>query len=238
MITTKEIAQHFNVKENTVICYLAPSSNGRTSSLFNDIRSYAEKMGWKPYLKRCAVCGREFVATSGFRKYCDECMPKVKKEQSREGAKRFRERKRADSYWYGGCFHTKSEETNRMLELRANGFSNAEIAKKIGRCRSTVCQSIGVQSKELTKFNRSNGSKLRAQKNTLRKQFVANEQVTAYNRKVDECKQKQAELAELKVLVGNMEQTIRKDEKRVARLANKVIKCPDIELHTVQMSAL
>ena len=194
------------------------------------MREYATQIGYYAPDRKCERCGKVFEIKQRHQHFCPECARFMKEKVWRHGTNK--------KFYYDGCFHTRTEERERMRQLRDEGYSNKEIAQKLGRDYRTVLHALGYQPEGITKKNKQIGQKIRAQKSASRKQYVVNEQVTAYNRKIDECKKKRAELAELKVLVGNMEQTIRKDEKRVARLANKVIKCPDMELHTVQMSAL
>jgi DNA-binding CsgD family transcriptional regulator len=246
MITVNEIAQHFNIATGTARTYLSPSSAGMCRKR-DDVRKYAEEMGWKPRKAKpqwtersvcCVVCGKEVAFKSPNQKYCPECAHEARKEYERNKRKKRYARNVSGGYWRNGCFHTKEEEHNRMIELRAKGFSNAEIAKKIGRNVRCVYEHIGVQPKAMTALNMAQMGKLRSQKNAIRKQFVANEQVAEYNRKVEECNQKRTELKKLQRTVNDMEKAIQKDKKKVTKLVQKTVRYPDMELPVVKMAKI
>ena len=228
-ITANDIAQKFNVSLRTAEQYLAPKSKYNSKTAQN-MRAYATQIGYYAPDGKCDRCGKVFQIKQRFQHLCPECAKYMKEKVWRHGKNR--------KFYCNGCFHSREEEQKRMLQLREDGYSNMEIAQKIGRHYKTVLLAIGYQPDGITKKNKVMGQKIRAQKNASRKQYVVNEQVTEYNRKVDECEKKRVELKELQITVGNMEKAIKKDEKRVTRLANKVIKCPDIELPVVQMTAL
>lgn len=70
--------------------------------------------------------------------------------------------KRAPHRYWGGNFATHADERARMLELRADGYSNHEIAKKVGRSTVCVLNNIGPQPEEITAIRRKlQGQKIR-----------------------------------------------------------------------------
>ena len=91
---------------------------------------------------------------------------------------------RPNKFYYNGNFYTKEEEVARMKELRNQGYSNAEIAKIVGRTCGTVLRNIGTQDAELSKQNRVMASHIRAQKNAMRKMYVVNKNITQYTRRL------------------------------------------------------
>lgn len=62
--------------------------------------------------------------------------------------------KQEEHFYYNGNFHSREEEVQHMRYLRAKGYTNAEIAKKIGRNYVTVYKKIGKQPEEYTKMSR------------------------------------------------------------------------------------
>ena len=91
----------------------------------------------------------------------------------------------ANNYYYNGNFKSHKEEVAHMRELREQGFSNAEIAKKIGRTYLCVYLNIGKQPEDMTRKNVLAGNHYRAQKNAERKQYVADHTVRTFNELID-----------------------------------------------------
>ena len=226
-ITANDIAQKFNVSLRTAEQYLAPKSK-YNSQTAQKMRAYATQIGYYAPDGKCDRCGKVFQIKQRFQHLCPECAKYMKQKVWKHGTNK--------KFYFNGCFHSRAEEQERMMQLREEGYSNMEIAQKIGRHYNTVLLAIGYQPEEMTKKNHMMGQKIRAQKNASRKQYVVNEKVTEYNRKVEECKQKQIELTALQLTVTNMEKAIQKDKKKVTRLAQKTVKCPDIELPVVQIA--
>ena len=224
MITTQEIAEKFGVTVGTVRVYLKPSSNVK-SQRADVIREYAALNGWYEHMKKCPVCGREFKPGSNNAKYCPECRGKAFKDYQ---AAYYNEKKKS-RYWYGGCFHTKAEENNRMIELREQGFSNEEIAKKIGRVRETVRRTIGSQPEEMTRKNRVMGHKIIAQKNAARKQYVIDKSVNEYNQLVEEVRSVEAHLSKIKQDLAAKEQAVHKN-------ARRTVNAPSISFATTEIA--
>lgn len=83
-------------------------------------------------------------------------------------------------------FPSKEAETLRMEYLREQGYSNAQIARKIGRSALTVRRRIGVQSKEMTIANVRYAMQRRAADKEHRRQIMAAKVVRQYNEKVTE----------------------------------------------------
>lgn len=74
-----------------------------------------------------------------------------------------------EKFWFGGNFHTKSEEIAHMNLLRDEGFTNAEIARKIGRSYGTVRYNIGLQPKSYTERSRIRACEIRHAKTVDRR---------------------------------------------------------------------
>ena len=202
-ITARDIAAALHLNLNTVRVYLKGNGAGATAQR---VREYAKEIGYNPQmaLKYGRIHGHEIKKTG-----------KVKIE----------------SYYHNGNFHTKEEEIARMLELREQGFSNAEIAKKIGRHSVTVFKKIGKQDEEMTRQNLAMGARIRAQKNAARKLYIVNKKVVEYNKKVEKHNKMKAELNILQLELLEQKPTIE-------QTAQTVIEVPMIDLRTVQPTAL
>ena len=148
--------------------------------------------------------------------------------ERKEAAKKERA---AHTWWKGGCFHEREEERSRMLELRADGYSNKEIAKKVGRTAMTVRRNIGSQPAEMTKVNRQTAQHIRAYKSAARKMAVSNTKIAAYNEKVERHNKIKVELALL-------EKDLLKNKPNIEAIAAAPIAVPPVDLHAVQPTAL
>lgn len=138
---------------------------------------------------------------------------------------------RTTSSWYGGNFKSRQEEIARMNELRNKGYSNAEIAKAIGRSYKTVRLNIGKQDPELTKQNVAMAAHIRAQKNAARKMYVVNKNIAQYNAKVEKHNKMKAEL--------NLLQTELLTEKpEIMKAAQSQINVPQVDLKVLVPTAL
>lgn len=224
MITTQAIAEKFGVTVGTVHMYLKPSSNVKNQKA-DAMREYAALNGWYEHMKKCPVCGREFKPGCNKAKYCPECRGRAFKDYQTA----YYKKKKESRYWYGGCFHTKAEENNRMIELREQGFSNEEIAKKIGRVRETIRRAIGAQPEEMTKKNHQIGAKIYAQKNAARKQYVIDQSVAEYNKLVEEVRSVEAHLSKIKQDLAAKEQAVQKN-------ARRTVKTPSISFATTEIA--
>ena len=141
----------------------------------------------------------------------------------------YRKKEKPEHFWCNGCFHTKAEEVARMKSLREEGYSNAQIAKKIGRTIATVRRSIGAQSEELTKMNRIMGRKIYAQKNAARKQYVINKPIIEYNKALEEKKTIEEKLEAILKDMPIKEAQARKN-------ARAKVKCPSFSLETTTIA--
>lgn len=152
------------------------------------------------------------------------------KKMGYDPSKRLRVKKeKPEHFWCNGCFHSKAEEVARMESLREEGFSNAQIAKKIGRTTITVRRSIGQQPEEITRLNKIMGGKIRAQKNAMRKQYVINKPIIEYNQKVEELNKAKAELDAL-------QKDIAVKQKIAEKNARAKVKCPGITFETTPIA--
>lgn len=96
---------------------------------------------------------------------------------------------KSDHLYCNGNFKTHNEEVARMKEMRAHGYSNAEIAKRIGRAVLTVRRNIGAQPKDMTEMNRVLGQKKRAQRNAERREYLIRHEINEHNANVDKLNQ-------------------------------------------------
>ena len=118
-----------------------------------------------------------------------------------------------------------------MKELRSLGYSNAEIAKAIGRHYLCVLKHIGKQDPELSTQNRAMAAHIRAQKNAARKQYVLNKPIREYNKRVEQHNKLKAEIT-------RMEAELRGQTPAIEKAAKIKIDFPLVDLHTVQPTAL
>lgn len=142
------------------------------------------------------------------------------------------------AWYYDGNFKTKEEEVSRMLELRGQGYSNAEIAAKVGRSYLTVLGAIGKQDEELSRQNRSMGQHIRAQKAAARRQYVINKPIREHNAKVAAAQKKQAEIEAALAKLAEEQAAIKAEQPAIEQVAQTKIEFPLFDLHTVQPTAL
>lgn len=81
------------------------------------------------------------------------------------------------------------ETEKKMKDLRHSGYSNAEIAEKVGVSYPTVLHKIGKQPKRITSNNIKIGQTIRKQKETLKSNSRTEYQTKAkmiseYNREI------------------------------------------------------
>lgn len=134
-----------------------------------------------------------------------------------------------EKFWCNGNYHSREEEVARMMTLREEGFSNAEIAKKLGRAILTVRRNIGAQPADMTKGNRIEGARNRWAKESRRKAYVESHKVTVHNdtvRKVNELTEKMnanmAEIRELRKVHDEMVAAIATTESDIRKIAEKM----------------
>ena len=250
-VMIKDIAEKLGKSAKCVSVYLSKSHKGMQTPTAILIRKTAEEMGYLPAEGKervCVICGTSL--TSRQKKYCTACGKQVqaqtKLDWSRNNADKMREyrlswyrknghhgeKKNPETYYYwNGCFHSKKEEVRHMEELRAKGYSNAEIAKAIGRSKCTVIDNIGKQDPELSKQNRVMAAHIRAQKNAARKQYVLNRPILEYNAKVEEHNK-------LKAKVVQMEAELLPQAPAIEKAAQIKIDFPLVNLSTLKPTAL
>lgn len=66
-----------------------------------------------------------------------------------------------------------------MRELRGQGYSNQEIARKIGRCYATVLKHIGKQDVALSRLNMRAAQKVRRDRDNQRRLYTLAKTLTA-----------------------------------------------------------
>lgn len=98
-----------------------------------------------------------------------------------------------------GNFATRSEETNRMLRLRAEGYTNVEIGKKIGVHVHTVLKRIGRQPALFTKTSHILSGERQRRRNTLRKQSIFQLKIAEYEKLQKDVEKQNGKIIELEM---------------------------------------
>lgn len=233
-VMLKDIAKKLGISYGVARkCMSENSHYNENNHTFVLVRQTAQEMGYKPQ-KRVAqqekefvcACGKTYLAKNTLSKMCPAC----RKIHLRNYQRKFRGL-HVTGGWYGGNFSTKEAETARMLALRDAGYSNAEIASKIGRDYQAVLRRLGKQDPELTKQNVAMSHHIRAQRNAARKQYVINKPIMEYNRRVEQHNQMKAELNKLQT-------ELLTEKPEIMKAAQTEIKFPMVDLKTVQPTAL
>ena len=241
-VTYADIAAKLGMSPNTVCTYMNPKypSTGKGVQL---VRKTAEEMGYDKqavlnYTSRNMVekrvcsatceCGKVYQKKSGSQAYCPECA-KAKRQEYRHVYIKVRNGRSMN--YRNGNFKTREEEVARMKELRELGYSNAEIAKAVGRSEQTVRNAIGKQDYELWRQNIAMGAHIRAQKNAARKQYLLNKPIREYNAKVEAHNK-------LKAQVAQMEAELKPQTPIMEQASQIQINFPLVDLRTVQPTAL
>lgn len=231
-VTAKDVAAKLGKPLNAVYIGLSRAKDGVNTPGVMLIKRVADEMGYKGKgdVDTCFRCGSIYTKTTNNQHVCPKCGIVRKHEYRRDYMRKARGTNIAGGY-YGGNFATKEEETSRMEELRAAGYSNHEIAVKIGRSHYCVLRRIGKQDIELSIQNRNMGQHIRAQKNAARKQYVLNKPIREYNAKVEAHNKMKAEIAK-------MEAELRPQTPAIEKAAQIKIDFPLVDLRTVQPTAL
>jgi len=230
-VTMNDVAAKLGKTKGCVSFYLCKTHEDMQTPTAILVRKTAEEMGYggrRAYPQVTCSCGKTFEKRSWNQTLCPECGKAHRKEQVHVFGKKYHGR---SMNYSNGNFKTREEEIARMLELRGQGYSNKEIAKKIGRDLRTVIRNIGSQDPELTRQNRTMAAKIRSQKNAARKQYVTNKPIREYNKRVEAHNKMKAELNRLQVELLT--------EKHAIEQAAKVkVDCPALDLQTLQPTAL
>lgn len=134
VVTAKDIAEKLGIGKSTVQgCLNNKFAKGYRKETVDKVRKAAEEMGYDK--QACLAYG---YMLSG------EKRRKIKEPKN----------------YRGGNFLTKEAEVQRMKELRAEGYTNFQIARKIGRSFGMVFHCIGKQDPSLTAISH----KLRGQR--------------------------------------------------------------------------
>lgn len=136
-----------------------------------------------------------------------------------------------DKFWHSGNFLSRDAEIARMRQLRAEGYTNAEIARKLGRSYGTVYNTIGKQDAAMTKMSVQMAGAARAQKSAVRAAYVRNKPIAAYNAKVQE-------LTDLRAKVNALETELAAAKPAIDKAAAKVVEMPVVALANLQPTAL
>lgn len=202
-ITVHDMAAALSLPEGTVRAYLK-QGQGETAKR---VREYAAKVGYDPK-----------AAYESNRKY------------RRQMAKHYAETKIV-TYYFNGNYHTKAEEIQRMKELRAAGYTNAEISKKIGRSVNFVWQYLGTQPAAMTEMSHNLANTTRKQKSAARAAYVRNKPIAEYNAKVQEHNELKAKLNALQV-------ELLTEKPQIEQAAKIAVTAPQMNLVNLQPTAL
>lgn len=112
-------------------------------------------------------------------------------------------------------FPTKAHETRRMEELRKQGYSNAEIARMVGRCVNTVANRIGRQGKEYTDVSHKMQGKEHRIKAQARRERV-------YQAELERIRQEENEIAEKRRMMEAMQEQARKMLEACASMESEI----------------
>ena len=217
-ITMKDIAAHLGISFNSARnAYYGRGPKQRIAA----VKDAAERLGYDPHtaycegVKRGAHTNRSRVKISDVAKvagvscttvsdilggyhrlHTADIIRKVEEAASRLGYKSLKQlaAERPQKFYWNGNFHTKQEEVARMRELRAEGFSNAEIAQKIGRCANMVRGSIGKQPEDMTRMNVAEGQRNRAKRNANRRTYVMTHEINQHNELVEKAERISADI--------------------------------------------
>lgn len=227
-VTAKDIAAKLGMTPHAVEISLSRARKNVCTPAVVQVMKAAEEMGFKGKGDQdvCVDCGNTYTKVNNKQLICPEC----RKLRRRENMRQIRGSS-VTGGWFGGNFKTHEEELARMKELRERGYSNAEIAKAVGRSVGCVFYNVGKQDPELWLQNVRMAHRIRAQKNAARKQYVVNKPIREYNKKVEEHNQ-------LKMQVAKLEMQLRPQTPAIEKAAQTKIDFPLIDLHTVQPTAL
>lgn len=133
-----------------------------------------------------------------------------------------------------------------MAELRNEGFSNAEIAKRCGVCLQTVYTAIGCQPSSMSRLNHKTGLAMWSMRVQTRKRNHeamlienANKKIAFFNARVERQRQLQAELEQRKIAMAleieNLQRQIAHAEDEVNALVEEAHESAKIA--TIEMVA-
>ena len=135
------------------------------------------------------------------------------------------------TFYWGGNYHNQDEEIARMKQLREAGYTNAEIARKIGRAYKTVLNNLGKQPEMMTERSRHLASTFRMQTRAARAAYLRNKPIAEYNQKVEEHNL-------LKARLNALQLEILTSKPRIEEIAEEPVICPNLNLHALQPTAL
>lgn len=264
-VMIKDIAEKLGLSESTVRNYLNVN-NPQKSETIQRVRETAAQMGYIPRkamaytgkmsagkLKPHSALTQQKIADAlgtnlsnvnralNGKLFNKELAKKIVEYAAQNGYESKEERakkaadeatKKAANKWYHGtAFRTKEELISYMQNLRDLGYGNMEIAKKSGVTPITVRRNIGIESAYLAKHNRVLGQKIRAQKNAARAAYLRNKPIAEYNAKVKEHN-------DLKAKVVKLEAELSQQQPAIEKLAAQKIPVPQIDLGSLQPTAL
>lgn len=124
---------------------------------------------------------------------------------------------KSGEHYREGNYPTHAEEVARMRELRAEGRSNREIARMIGRTTQTIRNNIGNEPDSITEMNRALRWQQYHQRNAARRTYVIRQKIDAHNRQVE---QYNAQVAAIRELEQRLEETRRNAEQALHTISD------------------
>lgn len=155
LVTKNDIARKLNIPISTVRAYLRPGYNGPETKTVKRIREAASQMGYNSRAVASATA--------------------VKLNTSENRLK----------YPANKIFESREAETKAMMDLRAQCYSNLEIAQKCGVCHSTVKARIGLEPANIASAHRMLAGKIRSAKRQMRLRLASETKLAEYNAKVE-----------------------------------------------------
>ena len=124
--------------------------------------------------------------------------------------------------YYKGNFATHEEEVAHMLQLRAEGYSNAEIARKTGRDHKTVLNNIGRQPEAITAMSHDVARLMQARREEMRKAYVLQQELDRHNAMVESVDALNARIASMENTLKSLRDEQKQKVEEVTRNANRI----------------
>lgn len=180
LVTKNDIAKKLNIPVATVQGYLRPGYNGPETKTVKLIRKTAAEMGYDS--RAVAKANALNLNASGV---------KVKHPAN-------------------SIFASREAETKAMTDLRTQGYSNFEIAKKCGVHSQTVRARIGLEPANIVSANRKLAYKIRSAKQQMHVRLANETQLLEYNQKVEAFNTEAAKLLQQYAQLKQLEEAAQK----------------------------
>ena len=124
--------------------------------------------------KNCVICGKEIIARSFSKKYCDDCRKIVSKKQINKAGKRYRERNPDKvKKWYRDRQEKPSEkERQRKIKKKWNAKNREEHYRRVKEWRKNNWEKLLMQNRRRRMLERNvPGSHTLGEWELLKKQY-------------------------------------------------------------------